>query len=290
MVLGDRFDMYPAAVAALPFSIPVAHIHGGELTEGAIDDSLRHSLTKLSHLHFVATEEYARRVIRMGEEPWRVTVCGAPSLDNLHSLELLGKDELETHLGLSLDPAPLLVTFHPVTLEYQQTEWQIEQFLEALEQFDRPIIFTLPNADTNGRIIVDSIRQFVRNHANSIMAENLGTKIYFSMMAIAGAIAGNSSSGIVESASFKVPVVNVGTRQKRRIKPQNVINVECGTEQIVRGLERALDPAFRAELDEIVNPYGNGTASEKIINRLKTASLGSRLLQKSFFEGDPIVE
>jgi len=153
LVLGDRFEMHAAALAALPFNIPVAHIHGGERTEGAFDESLRHSMTKLSHLHFVATEEYARRVEQLGEEPWRVMISGAPGLDNLASVPLLGTAELESRYGISFAAPPLLVTFHPVTLEHEQTQWHITELLAALQQFGKPVVFTLPNADTRGRLV-----------------------------------------------------------------------------------------------------------------------------------------
>ena len=155
VVLGDRFDMYTAAVAALPFKIPVAHLHGGELTFGALDDALRHSITKLSHLHFVSTPEYARRVIQLGEEPWRVTVSGAPGLDHLEDLQLMGRQEINEKFGLHLEEAPLLVTFHPVTLEYEQIEDQTDELLAALDVVNKPVLFTLPNADTGGRRIAE---------------------------------------------------------------------------------------------------------------------------------------
>jgi UDP-hydrolysing UDP-N-acetyl-D-glucosamine 2-epimerase len=192
LVLGDRFEMHAGVLAALPFKIPVAHIHGGEISEGAFDDALRHSITKLSYLHFVSTEEYARRVIQMGEEPWRVIVSGAPSLDNLRTVALLDRQELETRFGLFLKGDPLLVTYHPVTLEYEQTEWQMTELLAALQAFDLPVVFTLPNADTNGRIIKRMMENCVREHPKAWIVGNLGTQGYFSLMACVAAMVGNS--------------------------------------------------------------------------------------------------
>lgn len=284
LVLGDRFEMHAAALAALPFKIPVAHIHGGELTEGAMDDALRHCITKLSHLHFVATDAYGQRVIQMGEEPWRVIVSGAPSLDNLRSMKLLDRQELEVRFGVRLNGSPLLVTFHPVTLEYEHTEWHVTELLEALRTVELPIVFTLPNADTHGRIIIRMIDGFVREHPRAQLVENFGPQGYFSLMACAAAMVGNSSSGIVEAPSLGLPVVNVGTRQQGRLKADNVIDVGYRREEIARGLARALDPAFRAALRGVPNPYGDGHAAEVIVNRLKETSLDERLIRKRFVD------
>jgi UDP-hydrolysing UDP-N-acetyl-D-glucosamine 2-epimerase len=283
IVLGDRFEMHAAAVAALPFKIPVAHIHGGESTEGAIDDSLRHSLTKMSHLHFVATEEYARRVIQMGEEPWRVTVCGAPSLDNLLTIKLVEKRDLERKLGFPLNVAPLLVTYHSVTLEYEQAEWQVGELLAALGDEQRPIIFTLPNADTQGRSIAHHIREFVQRHPSARLIETLGTELYFSLMAQAAAMVGNSSSGIVEAPSFGLPVVNVGTRQQGRVRATNVIDVSYDRRAVAAGIRKACSEEFRASLKGLQNPYGDGHAAETISGRLKEVGLSERLIVKKFW-------
>ena len=284
IVLGDRFEMYTAALAALPFRIPVAHIHGGELTEGAFDDALRHSMTKLSHLHFVATEDSRRRVVQLGEEPWRVTNCGAMSLDNLHSMKLLDKDELETKFNLQLEPPPLLVTFHPVTLEYDQTAWQAGELLAALAACAMPLVFTLPNADTGGRAIGKMIREFVQENPGSRLVDNLGTQGYFSLMARAAAMVGNSSSGIIEAASFRLPVVNVGIRQQGRIRGANVIDVGYGRAEIQKGIEQAVSESFRTNLSQLRNPYGNGFAAPIIIEKLKETNLDSRLIVKHFHD------
>ena len=284
IVLGDRFEMHAAAVAALPFKIPLAHIHGGEITEGAIDNSLRHSMTKLSHLHFVATEEYRRRIIRMGEEPWRVILSGAPGLDNLHSIRLLDQQELEAQVGLRLDIQPILVTYHPVTLEYERTEWQVRELLDALREYTVPIVFTAPNADTNGRVISRMIKEYVDASPQASIVENLGTQGYFSLMDCAVAMVGNSSSGIIEAPSFGLPVVNIGTRQQGRIRGENVIDVGYGQDEIKEGIDKAILPKFRASLRELPNPYGDGHAAHVIVSHLKDISLDHQLIAKRFID------
>ena len=287
VVTGDRFEMHAAAFAALPFKIPVAHVSGGELTEGAIDDALRHSLTKLSHLHFPATEEYGRRILQLGEEPWRVTVAGEPSLDQLATLSLLTRVELERHFSLQLDRPFLLVTYHPVTLEYEQAEHQITELLAALKQCGIPTIFTLPNADTGNSIIRAKIRSFANENPRVRVTENFGIHGYFSMMNLAAAMIGNSSSGIVEAASFELPVVNVGTRQNGRTRARNVIDVGYSCEEIFCGIKKATSAEFRASIRGLTNPYGTGHASQTITDRLRTVELGDKLIRKKFCS-DPV--
>ncbi len=284
LVLGDRFEMYAAASAAVPFRIPIAHIAGGELTEGAIDNSFRHAMTKLSHLHFVATEEYAQRVIQMGEEPWRVTACGAVGLDHLRTFVASDRQALESLLGLSLDSAPLLVTYHPVTLEYDRAEAQIDALLEALESVARPLVFTLPNADTNNQVIRRRIEAFVGRHPSAALVPNLGTQAYFSLMARAAAMVGNSSSGIVEAPSFGLPVVDIGTRQAGRLRAANVIPCGYAAEEIRRAIARALAPEFRESLRGLRNPYGAGHAAARIVEALKGIAIDERLLVKRFHQ------
>ena len=284
LVLGDRFEMHAAALAALPFNIPVAHIHGGEVTEGAMDEALRHAITKLSHLHFTSTEEYARRVIQLGEEPWRVTVCGAPSLDNLKTVHLLDAAGMEAHFGLHISVPPLLVTFHPVTLAYQQVEDQIKQLLLALEASALPVIFTLPNADTGNSLIRRAIAAFVAGHSNAQAVENLGTQGYFSLMSLAAAMVGNSSSGIIEAASFELPVVNIGTRQRGRIHGSNVLDVGYNHAEILDGIQRAVSSAMRQSLRGLQNPYGDGRAAERIVCRLCEVPLDEKLIVKRFHD------
>ncbi len=284
LVLGDRFEMHAAVVAALPFAIPVAHIHGGELTLGAIDDALRHSITKMSHLHFVATEEYARRVIQMGEEPWRVTVSGSPGLDSLLSTRPFNREELERRYRLDLSAPFLLVTYHPVTLETEQLETQMNELLAALDEVGMSTVFTYPNADTRSRLVIQMTREYAAARPHVQVVVNLGTPGYVSAMRLAAAMVGNSSSGIIEAASFRLPVVNIGIRQQGRTRGKNVIDVGYGREEIVAGIRKALSPEFRASLADLTNPYGDGHAAERIVRRLKEVELNDQLLRKRFHE------
>ena len=284
LVLGDRYEMYAGALAALPFKIPLAHIHGGEVTEGAIDDAMRHSITKLSHLHFVSTKEYARRVVQLGEEPWRIVVSGAPSLDNMRSITLLTKSEIETQFGLRLQQPFMAVTMHPVTLEFEQLEWQVSELLDALDKSEMPVVFTMPNADTGSRTIVRMIADYVQNHELAQKIENLGTKGYFSMLNLADVMVGNSSSGIVEAALFKLPVVNIGNRQRGRVRNVNIIDVGYHRDEIIAGIRRARSPEFRNGLRNLENPYGDGHAADRIVKVLKKINLDDRLMIKKFMD------
>lgn len=283
LVLGDRFEMHAAAVAAVPFKIPIAHIHGGEVTEGAIDDAFRHAITKLSHLHFVSTDVSARRVIQMGEEPWRVTVTGAPSLDNLNDFVPLAPEELEARVGMALPEGGfLLVTFHPVTLEYEYAGEQVDALLAALEARRMPIVFTLPNADTAGRSSRERIRSFVCRTSSSRAVESLGSRGYFSLMARAAAMVGNSSSGLIEAPSFHLPVVNIGNRQRRRLRSANVVDCGYSVGEVAAALDAALSPSFRESLVDLVNPYGDGSAAKRIVSRLEEVESVPALVWKVF--------
>lgn len=293
LVLGDRFEMHAAAVAATPFRIPIAHVHGGEVTEGAIDDAYRHAITKYSHLHFVSTAEHARRVVQLGEEPWRVTISGAPALDNLNTLSLMTLSELERLVGIELRRPPLLVTFHPVTLQFESAEEQIQQLIAALERElensrstgrPLPIVITRPNADTRHSRIVERLEDFCAAHADIRLVSSLGTRGYFSMMAIAAAMVGNSSSGIIEAASFRLPVVNIGLRQAGRPRSENVIDVDCDAEAISGALGTAMTPEFRDGLQSLTNPYGDGRAAVRIVQRLAGVPVDPSLMIKKFHD------
>lgn len=287
VVLGDRFEMHAAALAALPFGIPIAHIHGGERTEGAIDDALRHGITKMAHLHFTATEEYAARVCRMGEEPWRVTVSGAPSLDNVSTVGRLDDRALQRRFGFPVSPETLLVTFHPVTLALERTKAKVDALLAALDRAHRPIIFTLPNADPGGRLVASAIHAFVETHPDARVLDNLGTQAYFSLMDVVAAMVGNSSSGIIEAASFALPVVNVGARQAGRTRAGNVVDVDADEDAaaISAAIDRATAPAFRASLEGMSNPYGSGDAASTIATVIRDVTIDGRLIMKKFNDG-----
>ena len=273
--------MLAAVVAALPFNIPVAHIHGGEITEGAIDDCIRHAITKMSHLHFVATGEYRQRVIQMGEQPSRVIVSGAPSLDNLSALNLMNREEIERVYGLSRNSPFLLVTYHPVTLDHSSTRGQMTEVIAALEATSVDVFFTYPNADMSSRIIVQEIQEAAKRSSRMKVAISMGMRAYFSLMSHAAAMVGNSSSGIIEAASFRLPVVNIGSRQRGRICPPNVIDVECNREGIEKGIRQALSAECRQSLETLINPFGDGKASERIVATLKSVAVNT-LIHKEF--------
>ena len=284
LVLGDRFDMHAAVVAAAPFGLPVAHIHGGEATEGAIDNLFRHSITKMSHLHFVANEPFARRVVQMGEEPWRVTVSGAPALDDLDAIDYLDRPALESRFGITLEPPVALVTVHAETLRPVDSGAAVDELLAAVKTFEGTVVFTSAGADTNARAIGGRIEAFLPTRPRTWLLGTLGTEGYFSMMKLASVMIGNSSSGIIEAPSFELPVVNIGDRQAGRLRAANVVDVDGDRTSIVGGIRRALDPAFRATLRGLCNPYGDGHAAERIADRLASVPLDRTLLTKRFHD------
>jgi UDP-hydrolysing UDP-N-acetyl-D-glucosamine 2-epimerase len=283
LVLGDRFEMFAAGVAALPLTLPLAHIHGGESTEGLIDEAIRHSLTKLSHVHFAATPDYARRIVQLGEEPWRVHVTGAPALDELTGFEPLSDLALAQH-GVTLRGPTLLVTYHPVTLTSERTDHELDALLEAVAASGLDAVLTFPNADTGHRGIVSRLESLPHADGRFTVVPNLGTAAYFTLMSRAVAMVGNSSSGIIEAASFRLPVVDVGIRQRGRLKPVNVLSADGGAESIAAGIRKALDPAFRRSLQGLVNPYGDGRAGKRIAEVVATVPIDDRLLLKRFHD------
>lgn len=287
VVLGDRYEMLAAALAALPFKIPLAHLGGGELTQGAIDDALRHSITKLSHLHFTSTEDYARRVIQLGEDPSRVFVSGEPALDHILTAPQLTPKELHRRFGVNVERPFLLVTFHSVTLEYDQVEWQIDELLAALDDARIPVIFTMPNADTAGRIIATRMKQWVQAHPGmGEMVDNFGAEAYHSVLRRAVAVVGNSSSGLIEAPSFKVPAVNIGARQGGRIRATSVIDVGHHRTEILAAIQKAASSEFGQALQSAENPHASKTNSavSTITSVLKQVDFGDPLLQKKFYD------
>jgi len=283
VVLGDRFEMLAAAVAALPFALPVAHIHGGEVSEGAMDNQIRHAITKLAHLHFASAEPHARRIAAMGEEPWRIHTVGAPGLDRLATTEPLPRAALARELGLPEAGPWLLVTFHPVTLEYRDTAAHIAELLAALEKTDGFIVITYPNADTAGRLIIERIEEFAGRHPRRCrLAKSLGERLYLSLLRHADLMIGNSSSGLIEAPSFGLPVVNVGSRQRGRLRGANVIDVEPSREDILRGIEAAQALPFRVRARAAANPYGDGHAAPRVVDVLRSVPVDAQLVQKRF--------
>ena len=282
--LGDRYEMHAAVAAAVPFLIPIAHIAGGAVTQGAIDDGFRHAISKLSHLHFPETEAQKQRLMRMGEEAWRIHVAGSLSIDNALAIRPLALAQIATRLSLPLREPPLLVTLHPETRRFADTADHARALLSALERQPLPVVFTYPGADTSGGIIIGAIEEFVRrNPARVFAVRNMGTEVYFSLMSHARAMVGNSSSGIIEAASFRLPVVNIGSRQAGRMAPRNVIQADFREESVSAAIATAISTEFRSGLATLSNPYGSGDAAARILAVLKRESTNDRLLVKGDF-------
>ncbi len=284
VLLGDRFETLSAAAAATLMRTPIAHIHGGEVTEGAYDEVIRHSVTKLAQLPFVTHAEHARRGIQMGGFPSRVFNVGAPGLDNIRMLPLMNKVELEKNIDFRLGPDVVLVTFHPVTMQKGAAGGQIRIVLNALEKAGVRCVFTMPNADPENGVIRREILQFSKRKGDAVrVLETLGSLRYLSLMKYAGAMVGNSSSGLIEAPSFRLPVVNIGDRQKGRLRAANVIDVANDTGMISQAIGRALSSEFRSSIRTLKNPYGDGRASMRIRKVLETVSLEG-LCMKPFFD------
>ena len=283
LVLGDRFEIFAAVIAAHVALIPVAHIHGGELTEGAIDDAFRHSITKMSQLHFVSTQEYANRVIQLGEQPGSVFVTGGLGVDAISQLELLSKSELESILNFKFGEKNLLITFHPVTLELAAADKQINELLAALDELsDINYIFTSPNADPGSNHIGQAIEKFVATHENSSFFSSLGQLNYFSCIQFVDGVVGNSSSGILEIPTFRKGTINIGDRQRGRIQSSSVINCGPDRQEILNAIETLYSIGFSQQLLSISNPYGHVGASLKILNKIKNFSVKTNL-SKAFY-------
>jgi GDP/UDP-N,N'-diacetylbacillosamine 2-epimerase (hydrolysing) len=282
LLLGDRFEIFSSACSALIAQIPIAHLHGGEVTEGAFDDAMRHSITKMSHIHFVATEEYRRRVIQLGEDPRRVYLVGGLGVDSINCLQLYDKNSLEKFLDFSFAKRNLLVTFHPETLDPGSARLQLQSLLDALDQLrDTHLIFTMPNADTDGRMLMSMIRDFVVSRPHARAYTSLGQLNYLSCMQFVDAVVGNSSSGLLEAPTFKIGTINIGRRQQGRLKAKSVIDCEPNTKDILNALMLLYSANFCNDLQHVINPYGEGGASKKIVRVLENISL-EQLINKKF--------
>jgi len=278
LIIADRYEMLAPASVALALRIPLAHIEGGEVSQGAIDDQVRNALTKLAHIHFTSTETARRRVISMGEEPWRVHCAGAPSLDHLCKSKLLDREALETKLGLKFAAPTLLAVWHPVTI-LQNTNAEADAVFAAVAQVRGQLIFVYPNTDAGSYALIERTRALAVTRAETNVFVNLDAVIYWSLLGQVDAMIGNSSSGIMEAASFALPVVNVGMRQQGRERAANVLDVPAETHAILAATERVLQPEFRARLRGMVNPYGDGTAGETIAGVLATTPLEDILIK-----------
>jgi UDP-hydrolysing UDP-N-acetyl-D-glucosamine 2-epimerase len=279
LLIADRYEMLAPAATALALRIPIAHIEGGEVSQGAIDDAVRNALTKLAHIHFTSTETARLRVIAMGEESWRVHRAGAPSLDHLRRSNLFDRTGLESKLGLSLSSPTIVAAWHPVTI-LRDTNAEADAFFAALAQARGQILFVYPNADAGGLALIDRARALADTRAHTSVFVNLDAVTYWSLLSHADALVGNSSSGIMEAASLALPVVNVGTRQQGRERARNLIDVPADTSAIRAALDRALSPAFRQDLAGMTNPYGDGTAAQMIASVLSSISLEELLIKQ----------
>ena len=286
VLLGDRYEILVAAEAAMMAMIPIAHIHGGETTEGLVDEAIRHCITKMSLLHFTSTEAYRKRVIQLGEDPSRVFNVGAIGLDNVRRLQLLSRDGFEKSIGFHLQKVNFLVTYHPVTLSHVSAVEEVQECLAALDFYpEAGIIFTQSNADAEGREVYNRLQEYVGLHEDRMkLVPTLGQLRYLSAIRHVDAVIGNSSSGILEVPAFYKPTVNIGVRQKGRIMAKSVICCDSDRFSIAKAIERALSAAFRQEIQHQENPYGDGGAAEKILAVLKEYPLSEDCLIKSFYD------
>ena len=279
LVIADRYEMLAPACVALALRIPVAHIEGGEISEGAIDDRVRNALTMMAHIHFTSTHLARARVIAMGEEEWRVHRAGAPSLDHLRHNHLLSKDQLEDRLQISLSQPTLLVAYHPVTI-FRETTREANALFEALQSVSDQILFCYPNADAGSRMLIERTTEFLSRRANGRIFTNLDAVTYWSLLRNVSALIGNSSSGIMETASFALPTVNIGMRQQGRERPKNVLDAPADSTAILSAIQAARSDSFRHSLHGMTNPYGDGHAAETIVRVLTTIELSESLLIK----------
>lgn len=285
IVLGDRYEIFSATTAAMIAKIPISHLHGGETTEGAFDESIRHSITKMSHLHFTATEEYKNRVIQLGEHPNRVFNVGGMGIENIKRLKLLSKEEFEKSIDFRLNKKNILVTFHPVTLENSTAKEQFQELLDAIDELeDTNIIFTKANSDTNGRVINQMIDEYVaKNSHKSIGFISLGQLRYLSALQFVDAVVGNSSSGLLEAPSFNIATINIGDRQKGRIRANSVIDCKPICNDIKSAFSKIYTKEFRLIINNSDNPYNNGETSKEITRVLKKIDLND-LIKKQFYD------
>ena len=284
VVLGDRFEIFSAVSAALIAKIPVAHLHGGEVTEGVIDESIRHSITKMSHLHFAATDEYRNRIIQLGEQPDKVFHVGGLGIDNINKLKLLSKADFENTINFELGEKNILITFHPVTLEKSTSGMQFQALLDSISELkNTKIIFTKANADTDGRVINTMIDDYVTKHDNTIAFTSMGQLNYLSALQFMDAVVGNSSSGLIEAPSFKIGTIDIGDRQKGRIKTDSVISCLPKKSNIDSAFSKMYSKEFQNTLDKVENAYGKGGASKEIVNIIKSVNLHN-IIKKPFHD------
>jgi GDP/UDP-N,N'-diacetylbacillosamine 2-epimerase (hydrolysing) len=284
LLLGDRYEIFSAAIAAHVALIPIAHIHGGELTGGALDEAFRHSISKMSSMHFVAAEDYKKRLIQLGENPKNIYLAGGLGVDSIKKHKLLNKDELENKLNIKFLDKSLLITFHPVTLDIESSEFQFKELLKALSNFkDTTLIFTMPNADTGGRKLINMVEEFVIENKNAKAFASLGQLLYFSCILNMDGVVGNSSSGVIEVPSFKKATINIGDRQLGRLQAESIINCKPLEKDILNAIEKLYSSSFQTHLDRVINPYSGTGVNEKIIEVLGAISLDG-IIKKAFHD------
>lgn len=288
VVLGDRYDMLPAVLAATPYNIPIAHLSGGEVTEGVIDDAIRHAVTKLAHLHYPTNEEYGRRLKQLGEEEFRIIIAGEPGLDLFRDMSVKNKKEVFDEYELDPSRPVSILTYHPETIGYENVSKHIKEVLAAADlMVDTQVLFTHPNSDTGSSHIVRAIHEFAKDKKDCRVVPSLGKQRYFQLLHHVDCLVGNSSSGIIEAASVLLPAVNIGNRQKGRIAPRNVINVPIDRKAIYDAWRQAISPCFRKCLVGLVNPYGDGRSAPKIGEHLETVEISDNLIRKRFIDHSP---
>ena len=288
LVLGDRYETLAVCSVAANARIPIVHLYGGETTEGAVDEAVRHAITKMSYLHFTSTDDYRKRVIQLGEDPTRVFSTGAMGIENVLSIKRMDKKELEASLGCSLGEKYAVGTFHPVTLENASAEQQVDELIEAIRQFkDITFLFTKANADADGRVINKKLAEYATEADNVILVDSLGMVRYLSAISQAEFVIGNSSSGLIEVPSFQIPTINIGDRQKGRIQGETVINCAPDHDEIISALRKAMSEEFRDKIGNSINPYGDGKTSDKIVTVVKDFLINEKFnLKKKFYDVD----
>lgn len=280
LLFGDRYEMLASASVAVGMHIPIAHISGGEITQGAMDEQIRHAITKMAHIHFPGALEYAQNIIKMGEETWRVFDVGDPGIENIKSTVFLEKTELEKKIGIDIDSKTLLVTYHPVTLERKDLGWQVDNLINALKRYHGPKIITYPNTDDGSELIIKKMLLYLKEDRSAHLIKNLGSLAYLSTMKYCGAVVGNSSSAIVEAPFLKKPSVNIGNRQQGRLMADSIINCDYKENNIYNAIETAMSTAFISVLENSKSLYGDGNTSDKIVKILEDIEIGEKLMKK----------
>lgn len=286
MLCGDRYEALAAASVAVGMHIPIAHISGGESTEGAMDEQIRHAITKMAHIHFPGATVYAGNIRNMGEEAWRVFEVGDPGIENIRCVKMLSREGLEQELNIAINRQTLLVTYHPVTLERDQLAWQVDNLIQALKKHDGTKVITYPNSDDGSEVIIDKLNQYAKEDERVRFLQSLGSSKYLSVMKYCGAVIGNSSSAIIESPYMHIPTVNIGNRQKGRLMADSIISCGYEVKEISAAIEKALSSQFYDKVKKTKSIYGDGNTSEQIVRILEEIEIDEKLIKKKLQWGD----